>query len=186
MKREKARHDDALAIAAARGWRVDQGAAVAHLAFDDRLVAERVTPVACALVIDGGTDAFVAESWELGSSNPVSPFRGAVRQHILRLPSAGIPRFLVKGVPRRNELRFFPRAFKDQAGFVRAPMMMVVAGDFIDVHERLGPLIQAIHASRVWVIGLDDELIMMSAREPDGAELELRLGLARAIVTALS
>ncbi|KRF17897.1 hypothetical protein ASG90_06100 [Nocardioides sp. Soil797] len=184
-RRDRARQDSAVDVARTKGWRVESGELLVGRVFDQRFAAERATPVACDLVIDGGPEGFVAESWRVDARNLGSPIRLAGRQHLLRVPCPGTPRFLVKGVPRRSELRLFPRAFKDQTGFFKAPMMMVVAGEFAEVHGRIAPLLEAISTSRGWVIGLDDELVLMSSSEPDGALLELRLGLARAVVTAL-
>ncbi|MDN5893850.1 MAG: hypothetical protein L0H93_07450 [Nocardioides sp.] len=178
--------DSAADLAASRGWWVGRGAEVADRTFDPRLAAARVTPKRCDLFIEDAAEGFVAESWSINGRAPGSPLSGAASQHVLRVSSPSTPRFLVRGVPRKHELRFFPREFRNQSGFVRYHVLMMVAGDFAEVQDRLAPMIEDINRSRLWVVGLDGELVLMSSNEPDGAELERRVALARALVAALA
>lgn len=175
-------------LATSRGWRTVQGEQASGRSADPRLAAARVEPVACDLVIDGGAEEFLAETWRVRVRNLGALLSMASQQHILRVPcrTTSPARFLLRGLPGRHELRFFPQQFQGKAGFVQFHTTMMVAGDIAQVQERIAPLIDAIQQSRLWVVGLGDEIVLMSGSEPDAAELERRLGLARAIADALA
>lgn len=181
-----ARRAGVVTLAGSRGWWVVEGPQAARRTFDPRLQAERARPNLCDLVVDGRAEGFSAESWSVSVRNLGSPIGLAARQHVLRLPCPPTWQFLVRSMPSRHELRYFPQAFKHRAGIVRANGHMMVGGDFPQVQERLGPFLDAIAQSKTWVVGLGDEVVLMSGDEPDAAELERRLGLGRAIAGALA
>ncbi|MDT0201127.1 hypothetical protein [Nocardioides sp. AE5] len=175
-RRSRERRDDLARMAAGHGWWSGQDDDVADRAWDDTLSGSRA-PLCCELLIDGGDDGFVAETWLLP---------GRHHQHLLRLPCPGAGNFLVRGLPRKDELRLFPARFRNDAGFVQFHTPMLVGGDFAGVQDRLGPFIEAIEASRAWVVGTGDELVVMTGSDPSPADFELRLALGRALVRALA
>src|SRR3546814_10059882 len=106
-------------------------------------------------------------------------------QQVLRFPCAGTPEFIVRSLPSLHELRYFPALFKGRSGFMNFHTQMLVGGEFADVQDRIAPFVEAIHASRLWVIGLEDELVLMSTREVDAVQFQQRLALGRALTATL-
>lgn len=184
-RRDSATRDEVAALAHSRAWSVTQESELAQREPDPRLAAERALPTTCVQVIDGGGDGFTAETWTAGVRNLGSPVRLPAHQHLVRFSCPATPWFLVRGMPSRHELRHFPVAFREQSGFVRFHTSMLVGGQFGLVQDRLGPLIEAIDASRLWVIGVGDQLILLSGSVPGPDELERRIALGRVIVDAL-
>ncbi|NYG58102.1 hypothetical protein BJ980_001025 [Nocardioides daedukensis] len=180
-----ARRDGLRRLGAEQGWSLAEGEEASGRTYDERLGAERVVAGECELVLQGRADEFVAESWVTHARTLGSPLTFRTHQQVIRFPCAGTPEFIVRSLPSRHELRYFPARFKGRSGFVNFHTQMLVGGEFAAVQDRIAPFVEAIHASRLWVIGLEDELVLMSTREVDAVHFQQRLALGRAITEAL-
>lgn len=180
--------DQVEAFARQEGWQVTRGEEAARREFVPSLEAKLVEVGRCDLVIAGPD--WVAESWAMKSRNLGSPVGFPVRQHILRLPLTGVPSVALGPLPKPRGSSFssnsslMPRRWRNNMG-IDIQRMWTLGGD-LPTLERLAPMIAQVHASGLWVIVDDGHLTVMSNDEPDPAELQRRLQLARGVIATLA
>lgn len=156
------------------------------------LAADRAEPVRCDLEVDAGDAA--AQTWTVRAANLLSPGGVPVHVHLVRVPAA-LPELLVRRFPttfeyipgsQRAEVSgAIPTAFRGRT-VVDAHEGFLVAGDVDDaLLERLAPWWTQIDLSGCFVVAGDDHLTLMRHDDPDGDELERRIGLARRLAESL-
>lgn len=177
-----ASHDDVVALAAARGWQVDERP---DRDWPDALSSPRAGSPTCLLAVAGPD--FEATSWATRERLPGAMSGVQSRIWLLRLQAPGVQHELfLRRAAGAEEALLLPDRFADRVAVEEPVGGLFAGGDYPDVEHALAPLTDRVVASGSWVLTAPGEVAVMATLEPDASGFEWRLDLARRVAEALS